>query len=117
METKEELVNCVKNWIALDNEIREHRAYIKNKVAAQKQISADLLEVMKKNEIDNLNTNEMRLTRVQKTTKHPMSKKYLENILLKYYDNNSQKASEVQEYIMENRITTTKDTLKTKRVG
>lgn len=116
METKEELVSCVKQWITLDNEIREHRAHVKSKLAAQKQISADLLEVMKKNEIDSLNTNELRLTRVQRTTKQPMSKKYLEDVLLKYYENNSQKACEVKEYIMENRATTTTDALRTKRV-
>lgn len=117
METKEELVACIKDWIALDNEIREHRAIVKEKLAAQKNVSANLLDVMKNNEIDTLNTNELQLTRVQKTTRHPMSKKYLEDVLLKYYDNNSQKACELKEFIMENRMTTTKDALKTKRLG
>lgn len=116
METKDELIACVKQWIELDNDIREYRGYIKAKVAEQKQKSADLLEVMKKNDIDTLNMNELRLTRIQKTTRNPMSKKYLEDILLKYYKNNSQKASELKDYIMDNRGTTIKDTLKTKRI-
>lgn len=116
METKEELVNSIKEWIQLDNVIKLMRAEIKTKLNLQKQISNNLLEVMKKNEIDMFNTSEIQLSRVQKETKNPISKKYLEHILLEFYENNSQKATQIQEYIMNHRTTSVKESLRTKRL-
>ena len=116
METKEELVSNLKTWIQLDNDIKSLRSQVREKLAIQKKISQDLIVIMKDNEIDTLNTSEMHFTCAQKEVRAPLSKKYLENVLLEYFDNNSQKASEMQEYIMSPRTATTKDYLKTKRV-
>jgi hypothetical protein len=116
MDTKEELVAKLKNWIQLDNDIRALRAQCREKLSAQKMISQELLEIMKSNEIDTLNTSELNISCAQKEVRTSLSKKYLENVLLEYFDNNSQKASEMQEFIMSRRTCTTKDYLKTKRL-
>jgi hypothetical protein len=52
METKEQLIKCVKDWVRIDNEIRvlqKEQAVRKNE---KNTISKELMEVMKKNEID-----------------------------------------------------------------
>lgn len=116
MDTKEELVISIKEWIQLDNTIKLLRAEVKSKLSLQKQISNRLLEMMKSNEIDTLNTSELQISRVQKETKHPISKKYLENVLLEYYENNSSKATELQDYIMSHRTSSVKESLRTKRL-
>lgn len=116
MDTKEELVAGIKEWIQLDNAIRLLRAEVKSKLSVQKQINNKLLEMMKNNEIDTLNTSELKISRVQKETKHPISKKYLENVLLEYYENNSSKATELQDYIMNHRTSSVKESLRTKRL-
>lgn len=115
MDSKDELVQSLKAWIQLDQEIRTLRAHMREKLAVQKGISASLIAMMKENEIDVLNTSEVNLACVQRETKKPITKKYLEAVLLKFYDNNSQKATEMQEYILGNRETTVKDYLKTSR--
>ena len=116
MDTKEDLVANLKAWMKLDAEIRDLRKETRERVAAQKTLSNVLIHLMKSNDIDTLNTNEMHISCVQKETKGPLSKKYLESVLLEYFENNSQKATEVQEYIMSHRTTSVKDCLKTKRV-
>lgn len=116
METKEDLVTNLKAWMKLDAEIRQLRKEARERVASQKALSLVLIELMKTNDIDTLNTNEMHISCVQKETKSPLSKKYLESVLLEFFENNSQKATEVHEYIMSHRSTSVKDCLKTKRV-
>ena len=61
METKEELVANVKAWMKLDAELRYLRRETREKVAAQKALSNDLIQMMRSNSIDTLNTNEMHL--------------------------------------------------------
>lgn len=116
METKEDLVANLKAWMKLDAEIRGLRKETRDRVSKQKELSNVLIELMKTNDIDTLNTNEMHISCVQKETKGALSKKYLESVLLEYYENNSQKATEVQDYIMSHRTTSVKDCLKTKRM-
>ena len=52
METKEELIENIKEWIKIDNEITKLKSEIRDKNNKKKQITEGLLNVMKKNEID-----------------------------------------------------------------
>lgn len=52
METKEELVCNIKEWIKIDNEIATLKNEIKERNARRKDLTESLLGVMKKNEID-----------------------------------------------------------------
>jgi len=52
METKEELVNSVKEWIKMDNEIAKLKAEIKERNVKKKTLTESLMNVMKKNEIE-----------------------------------------------------------------
>tara|TARA_Y100001958_G_C20652978_1_gene180203 strand:+ start:114 stop:467 length:354 start_codon:yes stop_codon:yes gene_type:complete len=117
MQTKDDLIQNVKTWIELYREIKHLQAQVKEKNKVLKQLSDSLIQTMKSNEIDTLNTSELQLCCVQKETKSSLSKKYLEKVLLEYFDNNSQQASELQEYILNNRTITTKDTLKTNKLS
>ena len=51
METKEQLVKTIKEWVKLDNEIRTLHNEEKNRKLEKKKISNSLMEIMKKNEI------------------------------------------------------------------
>ena len=51
METKEELVTNVKEWIKIDNEIAKLKAEIKDRNNKKKILTESLMNVMKKNEI------------------------------------------------------------------
>ena len=52
METKEELVNNIKEWIKIDNEISKFQNEIKDRKNKKKNLTDNLMNVMKKNEID-----------------------------------------------------------------
>ena len=52
METKEELVTNIKEWIKMDTEINKLQQEIKDRKNKKKQLSEELMKVMKKNEID-----------------------------------------------------------------
>jgi hypothetical protein len=52
METKEQLVNNIKEWIKMDAEISELKAQIKDRTNKKKTLTENLVSVMKTNKID-----------------------------------------------------------------
>ena len=52
METKEELVEKIKEWINIDNEIVKLNKEVKDRKLKKKQLTDSLVDVMKSNEID-----------------------------------------------------------------
>ena len=52
MDTKEELITNIKEWIKIDNEILKLQTEIKERKNKKKTLSETLMTVMKKNEID-----------------------------------------------------------------
>jgi len=52
METKEQLVKTIKEWVKMDNEIRSLNKEINSRKTEKKNLSTLLIETMKKNEID-----------------------------------------------------------------
>jgi len=44
METKEQLIKCVKDWVKIDNEIRALKKELNSRNAEKKEISKDLME-------------------------------------------------------------------------
>ena len=52
METKEELVNLIKDWIKLDNEIIGFQKEMKERKERKKTLTENLLLTMKKNSLD-----------------------------------------------------------------
>jgi len=52
METKDELITNIKEWIKMDTEINKLQQEIKDRKNKKKQLSEGLMKVMKQNEID-----------------------------------------------------------------
>ena len=52
METKDQLVESVREWVKLDNEMKEISKELKERRDKKKQISLLLVETMKQNEIE-----------------------------------------------------------------
>jgi hypothetical protein len=111
METKEQLVNTIRKWIKIDNEIRALQKESNKRRADKKKISNDLIDVMKKNEIDCFDINDGQLLYSKKNVKKPITQKVLLDILSNYYQGDTLKASEVNNFIMENRESTTRETI------
>ena len=111
METKEQLVNSIREWVKYDNEIRNLQKELNKKKNEKKQISNRLIDTMKQNEIDCIDIKDGKICYNKKNVKKPITKKVLIDILSKYYNGDLLKASEVNDFILENREETTKETI------
>jgi predicted nucleic acid-binding Zn-ribbon protein len=114
METKEELVNNIKEWIKIDNEIMKLQNEIKERKNKKKTLSESLMNVMKKNEIDCFDINGGALVYKKNKVKKPINAKTLMSVLQNYYKNEPKRAEELTKHIMENREEQIKETIKRK---
>ena len=103
METKEELIQTIKSWVKIDNEVRALQKEVKKRNADKKMLSEGLITVMKKNEIDCFDIKDGHIMYSKKSVKKPMTKKVLIDVLTKYYKGDFMKANELNEYILDNR--------------
>jgi DNA-binding protein Fis len=103
METKDELIKTIREWVKIDNEIRalqKEQLIRKNK---KKDISSVLIDIMKKNEIDCFDINDGQIIYNKKNVKKPITKKILLEVLEKYYKDDILKANDVNNFILNNR--------------
>lgn len=111
MESKDTLIKTIKDWVKLDNEIRalKKEEYLRN--AEKKKVSNLLMEIMKNNNIDEFDIKDGQICYNKKHIKKPITKKMLTNILSKYFKGDTEKANEINDYILENREEVIKETI------
>lgn len=111
METKEQLVKAIKDWVKLDNEIRTLKKEEEQRKNDKKNISNILMEIMKKNEIDVFDINDGQICYSKKNIKKPITQKILMNVLSDYFKGDMLKASELNEFIRDNREEVVQETI------
>jgi len=111
MESKERLIKTIQDWVRLDNEIRKLKKEEQTRKNDQKKISADLIEIMRKNEIDEFDINNGKLIYSKRNIKKPITKKALLGILSKFYKGDVNKAIEMNDFILDNREETTVESI------
>jgi hypothetical protein len=111
METKGQLIEAVKEWVKLDNEIRGIQKIQKEKKKEKEEISKSLMNIMKENEIDCFDLKDGQICYDKKTVKKPITKKNLFEVLTKYYDGDIHEANNVKDFIINNREETTKEAI------
>jgi len=114
METKEELVVNIKEWIKLDNEISKLKNEIKERNAKRKALTESLVGVMKKNEIDCFDINGGALVFKTNKVKKALNGKSLLNALKSYYATQPQVAEDLTKHILNSREEQVKETIKRK---
>jgi len=111
MENKQLLIENIKEWVKLDNEIRELKKQEKTRKKKQDELTKSLIETMKSNDIDEFDINKGKIIYKKKTVKKPITKKNLLEILSKYYNNDLTTASKLNTFIMDNREETIIETI------
>jgi hypothetical protein len=111
MENKELLIENIKEWVSIDNEIRELKKQEKIRKKRQEELSKKLMEIMKSNEIDEIDINKGKIIYKKKNVKKPITKKNLLEILSKYYNGDLTSASKLNTFIMDNREETIVETI------
>jgi single-stranded DNA-specific DHH superfamily exonuclease len=113
-ETKEQLVLRIKEWIKIDNEISKLKKEIKERNDKKKKLTEGLVNVMKTNEIDCFDINGGALVYKKSLVKKPINGKMLMDTLQKYFKNDSQEATELTKFILDNRQQELKETIRRK---
>ena len=112
--TKEELINNIREWIKIDNDLNNLKKEIKNKTTQKKTLTDNLVNVMKTNSIDCFDINGGALVYSQRKTKKAISGKYLLLQLEKYYKDQPDVAKDLTQHLLENREENIKDDIKRK---
>jgi hypothetical protein len=112
--TKDELINNIREWIKIDTDIATLKNEIKNKQAQKKNLTENLVKVMKTNSIDCFDINGGSLVYNQKKTKKCLSGKFLLKQLENYYKDQPEVAKEITQHIMSNREETIKEDIQRK---
>ena len=113
METKDQLVQHIKEWIGVDEEIKSLQKEIKTRKEKQKELTKDLMEVMKTNEIECFDLNDGKLVYTKRKTKQTINKKYLMSTLVKCLED-PKDVEKVTEFILENREEKVRESIRRK---
>jgi hypothetical protein len=114
METKEQLVNNIKEWIKIDTEISQLKADIKEKTNKKKSLTENLVTVMKTNKIDCFDINGGALIYKTNKIKKPITGKTLLTALQNYYKSDTKMAEDIAKHVLDSREEQIKETIKRK---
>ena len=114
METKDQLIYNVKEWIKINSEIDKLKMEIKEKTNYKKSLTESLVNVMKNNDIDCFDINGGTLIYKKNKVKKTINGKMLLNVLQNYYKTNTELAEDVTKFIMDSREEQIKETIKHK---
>ena len=111
MEAKNKLIEIIRDWVKTDNEMRTLKSELSTRKKGKDALSAQLMNIMKEEEIDSVDINDGRIEYASRKTKKPITKKLLLNILSTYYNGDTSMASEVNNFILSNREEVVKDVI------
>lgn len=112
LKTKEELIFNIKEWIKIENEIKSLTKEIKDKRTKMKDLTSNLVNTMKANNIDCFDINGGALIYKKKTTKKTISGKFLLEQLEEYFKDNQEMAQDLHKKLWDSRVVVTKDEIK-----
>ena len=112
--SKEELKEIIKEWIQLDNEIKTLQTEMKSRKERKKNLSDNLVDIMRDNEIDCFNVNDGKLVYSQTKVKGSINKNHLIASISKYLESQEQ-AEDITKYILDNRDIKIKESIKRKK--
>ena len=116
LETLEQLKQTVRDWVKLDNEIRTLNKEITTRRNDKKTISKRLIDVMRENKLDIFDLKDGQLMYVKKNKKKPITQKQLLTLLSSYYKEDTSKAEEMKNYLLDNREEVVQETIQRKIV-
>jgi len=115
MDTKDELVKHIKQWIDIDNGISQLQKQIKQLKENKKDLTSSLMTVMKTNDIQCFDINDGKLIYSKSKIKKPINKKSLLTALDIYFKNDSKLVQEVSDHILNSREETIKESIRRKK--
>jgi hypothetical protein len=112
MEDIDELKIVVRDWIKIESELKILNAEVKRRKNEKKKKTMDLMNVMRKREVDCLEMKDGRIEYERRTIKKGITQKELLEILKTYYRDDERKAEELNEVIQKGRKEVIKEDIK-----
>ena len=113
----QELKDNIINWLKFDNEIKEMQKLIKLKRKEKKEVTNNIVEVMRNNEIECFDAGgEGKLIYTKNKTRAPISKKHLLSSLGTYFNGDNEGANKLANFILTTREEKVRETIKRKMI-
>ena len=112
METKEQLIQNIKEWLKMDTEISQLKLEIKERNNKKKLLTESLVKTMKNNEIDCFDITGGALVYKKNIVKKPINGKTLLLALQNYYKKDPSIAEELTKHVLDSRLEEVKETIK-----
>jgi hypothetical protein len=111
---RHQLISTIKEWVRVDSEIAGFRRQAKAAADQKKELTKQLIVLMKENSLDEIDLTDSKIVRKTRVTKSSLNKKHLVTCLAKYYKNDDT-AKEVSEFILSARVEKTTDCIVCKK--
>jgi hypothetical protein len=111
LETKEQLIHTIKEWVKIDNEMLVLQKELKKRKTDKTKLSSKLIDIMKSNQIDEFDIKDGQIQYKNRKIKKPITKKILLDTLTKYYEGDFMKANELNSFIMDHREEVIKESI------
>lgn len=112
---KERVIEVIKDWIQIDNELRELQKISREKRQEKKELTNILVEIMRNNEIDCFDINNGKLIYSKRVSKSGITQKLLMETLSHFYKDDPEKADELSSYILNSRKEKVNETIRVQR--
>jgi len=111
---KTELIDNIKEWIKIDNELKELQKASKERRDRKKELTNALVNVMKNNEIDCFDVNDGKLIYTKNKVKGTLSKKNMLTALQNFYKDKPDEGKKVTDYLLSAREEKVKESIRRK---
>lgn len=108
---KQDLIQIVKSWVTIDNQIKALNKKAKALREEKKSFNTQMIEVMKANDIDNFDLKDGQIRYKKETRREPLTQKTLLRILSKHPQLGSDQAKHLNQFIYDSRTTYEKDVI------
>jgi seryl-tRNA synthetase len=109
MSDKQALIDIVKSWVTLDNQIRALSNKLRELRKEKKAQNEQMIQIMKANEIDNFDLKDGQIRYKKETKREALTQKKLLDILAKHPQLGEEQAKHLNQFVFERRKITEKD--------
>jgi hypothetical protein len=108
------LIQKIKKWLEYESKITHLQKEIKELKKNRVTVSNELKIIMKNKELDCIDVNDGKILYTTTQVKKGINKKYLSDVLSKYFED-THRAEEICQFILENRESQVKENIKLKK--
>ena len=114
-QSKEDLLARIKEWVSIEGEMKVLQRELRQRRARKRELSDQLVQVMKENEIDCFDIKNGKILYTQNRVRTALSKRHLMGCLNAYFEAHPNiDGTEVAQYVLEKREVKVKESIRHK---